>query len=142
MEHPSTELGAKQQAAIHHRLNLSTPPPPKSRNRVLSKSFYLRVSANIGRSYERNKNLYLSIRKKSVFHEEQEGMCRDQSERLIQGRVLGSLLGALPAAPLEFSSSLTCKSMFLSLYFDLILRNFFSTAENRCLTYFQTSQFN
>lgn len=66
-ERPPTQLRAKRQAAIHHRLNLSTPHSKIKEGRI--EQVLLLVSANVGESYEKNKNLSLTKRNQLSLHQ-------------------------------------------------------------------------
>lgn len=41
----------------------------KIKDHAVSKSFYVQVAANIGKSFEKNNNLYLSERNQSTLHQ-------------------------------------------------------------------------
>lgn len=65
-QHPPTQLRAKWQAAIHHRLNLSTPHSKIKERRI--EQVLLLVSANVGESYEKNENFSLTKRNQLSLH--------------------------------------------------------------------------
>lgn len=44
-------------------------PHSKIKDHTVSKSFYVQVAANIGKSFEKNHNLYLSERNQSTLHQ-------------------------------------------------------------------------